>query len=134
MNSTPRRAAIKRGQRLRVMSRWAQFVALGLGVGQPAEPADIVSNLRAQPAKLYHLGDDGQPLVARAGQRRAALHALRSVVRPSAESLPATGAEPRFPLQAQAVCGRCVDHRLVSGAVFTVGAFRRIEAAIRTSG
>ena len=47
----------QRGQRLRVMSRWAQFVALGLGqLASRQSLRDIVSNLRAQPAKLYHLG------------------------------------------------------------------------------
>ena len=55
MNSTPRRAAISAGSR--VMSRWAQFVALGLGqLASRQSLRDIVSNLRAQPAKLYHLG------------------------------------------------------------------------------
>ena len=45
------------GQRLRVMSRWAQFVALGLGqLGGLQSLRDIVGNLRAQPHKLYHLG------------------------------------------------------------------------------
>ena len=38
------------GQRLRVMSRWAQFVALGLGqLGGLQSLRDIVGNLRAQP-------------------------------------------------------------------------------------
>ena len=45
------------GQSLRVMSRWAQFVALGLGqLGGRQSLRDIVGNLRAQPHKLYHLG------------------------------------------------------------------------------
>ena len=45
------------GQRLRAMSRWAQFVALGLGqLGGLQSLRDIVGNLRAQPHKLYHLG------------------------------------------------------------------------------
>ncbi len=39
------------------MSRWAQFVALGLGqLGGLQSLRDIVGNLRAQPHKLYHLG------------------------------------------------------------------------------
>ena len=38
------------------MSRWAQFVALGLGqLGGLQSLRDIVGNLRAQPHKLYHL-------------------------------------------------------------------------------
>ena len=45
------------GQRLRVMSRWAQFVALGLGqLAGLQSLRDIVGNLCAQPHKLYHLG------------------------------------------------------------------------------
>ena len=45
------------GQGLRVISRWAQFVALGLGQLTGRQSLrDIVSNLRAQPGKLYHLG------------------------------------------------------------------------------
>ena len=39
------------------MSRWAQFVALGLGqLGGLQSLRDIVSNLCPQPHKLYHLG------------------------------------------------------------------------------
>jgi len=46
----------QKGQRLRVMSRWAQFVALGLGqLGGLQSLCDIVGNLCAQPHKLYHL-------------------------------------------------------------------------------
>ncbi len=47
----------QKGQRLRVMSRWAQFVALGLGqLAGLQSLRDIVGNLCAQPHKLYHLG------------------------------------------------------------------------------
>ena len=47
----------QKGQRRRVMSRWAQFVALGLGqLAGLQSLRDIVSNLCAQPHKLYHLG------------------------------------------------------------------------------
>ena len=47
----------QRGQRLRVMSRWAQFVALGLGQLTGRQSLrDIVNNLGAQGRKLYHLG------------------------------------------------------------------------------
>ena len=47
----------QKGQRLRVMSRWAQFVALGLGqLAGLQSLRDIVGSLRAQPHKLYHLG------------------------------------------------------------------------------
>ena len=42
------------------MSRWAQFVALGLGQLTGRQSLrDIVSNLRAQHSKLYHLGIRG---------------------------------------------------------------------------
>ena len=54
----------RKGQRLRVMSRWAQFVALGLGqLGGLQSLRDIVGKLCAQPHKLYHLGV--QALVSR---------------------------------------------------------------------
>ena len=47
----------QRGQRLRVMSRWAQFVALGMAQLTGRQSLrDIVSNLSAQGRKLYHLG------------------------------------------------------------------------------
>ena len=47
----------QKGQRLRVMSRWAQFVALGLGqLAGLQSLRDIIGSLRAQPHKLYHLG------------------------------------------------------------------------------
>ena len=45
------------GQELRVMSRWAQFVALGFAQLTGRQSLrDIVSNLNAQGRKLYHLG------------------------------------------------------------------------------
>ena len=54
------------GQRLRVMSRWAQFVALGLGqLGGLQSLRDIVGNLRAQPHKLYHLSLLQKPVIGR---------------------------------------------------------------------
>ena len=47
----------QRGQRLRVMSRWAQLVALGLGQLTGRQSLrDIVANLQVQSNKLYHLG------------------------------------------------------------------------------
>ena len=46
----------QRGQGLRVMSRWAQFVALGLAQLTGRQSLrDIVSNLSTQGRKLYHL-------------------------------------------------------------------------------
>ena len=45
------------GQKLRKMSRWSQFVALSLAqFAGRSGLRDIVSNLSAQSAKLYHLG------------------------------------------------------------------------------
>ena len=59
----------QKGQRLRVMSRWAQFVALGLGqLAGLQSLRDIVGNLCAQPHKLYHLGV--QALVSRSSLAR----------------------------------------------------------------
>ena len=59
----------QKGQRLRVMSRWAQFVALGLGqLGGLQSLRDVVGNLCAQPHKLYHLGV--QALVSRSSLAR----------------------------------------------------------------
>ena len=47
----------QRGQGLRVMSRWAQFVVLGLAQLTGRQSLrDIVSNLSTQGRKLYHLG------------------------------------------------------------------------------
>ena len=46
-----------KGQKLRKMSRWSQFVALSLAqFAGRCSLRDIVSNLSAQTAKLYHLG------------------------------------------------------------------------------
>ena len=48
------------GQRLRRCSRWSQFVAMGLAqLSGRCSLRDIVSNLSAQAAKLYHLGTRG---------------------------------------------------------------------------
>lgn len=45
------------GRKLRKMSRWSQFVALGLAqLSGRSSLRDIVSNLGAQMSKLYHLG------------------------------------------------------------------------------
>lgn len=45
------------GQKLRRMSRWSQFVALSLAqLSGRSSLRDIVSNLSAQAARLYHLG------------------------------------------------------------------------------
>jgi hypothetical protein len=45
------------GGQLRAMTRWAQFVAMGLGhVARRFSLRDVVSTLQAQGARLYHLG------------------------------------------------------------------------------
>lgn len=45
------------GQKLRKMSRWSQFIALSLAqFSGRSSLRDIVSNLSAQAARLYHLG------------------------------------------------------------------------------
>ena len=45
------------GQKLRKMTRWSQFVSLGLAqLAGRASLRDVVSNLKAQAGKLYHLG------------------------------------------------------------------------------
>ena len=45
------------GQGLRKMTRWSQFIALGLAqLSGRTSLRDIVSNLAAQSRKLYHLG------------------------------------------------------------------------------
>ena len=58
----------QKGQRLRVMSRWAQFVALGLGQLGGLQSLRDIGNLCAQPHKLYHLGM--QTLVSRSSLAR----------------------------------------------------------------
>jgi len=70
------------GQKLRKMSRWSQYVALCLAqVSGRSSLRDIVSNLSAQSAKLYHLGS---ARVTRTSLARindaSALHPLRSTV------------------------------------------------------
>lgn len=45
------------GRKLRTMTRWSQFVAMALGqLSGRSSLRDVVSNLSAQAAKLYHLG------------------------------------------------------------------------------
>lgn len=46
-----------RGRKLRAMTRWSQFVALAMGqLSGRRSLRDIVANLAAQGARLYHLG------------------------------------------------------------------------------
>ena len=45
------------GRKLRKMTRWSQFVSLGLAqLAGRTSLRDVVSNLKAQAGKLYHLG------------------------------------------------------------------------------
>lgn len=47
----------RQGRKLRKMTRWSQFVSLGLAqLAGRASLRDVVSNLKAQAGKLYHLG------------------------------------------------------------------------------
>ena len=100
----------QRGQGLRVMSRWAQFVALGLAQLTGRQSLrDIVSNLSTQGRKLYHLGVGttvSRSSLARVNaerQCRAAVHSLRDAVRTPAEPLSAVRAEARLSVQEQVV-------------------------------
>ena len=123
----------QRGQGLRVMSRWAQFVALGLAQLTGRQSLrDIVSNLSTQGRKLYHLGVGttvSRSSLARVNaerQCRAAVHSLRDAVRTPAEPLSAVRAEARLSVQEQVVRGRCDDHRFVFGGL-PVGVFSTHE-------
>ena len=99
----------QRGQRFCVMSRLAQFVALELGqLASRQSLRDIVINLRLSLTRqaLSPRRGDGQPLVARAGQCLSEPFTLYEALFGSLLStLSATVAVPRFPRQAQAVCG-----------------------------
>ena len=117
----------QRGQRLRVMSRWAQFVAPRAEFGRRQSLRDIVSNLRAQPAKLYHLGVGRSAAVARAGQRRAALHEALFGRLLSRCQQRAPGHGFRFRHKLYAVDASTIDLCL---AVFPWASFRRTKAAI----
>ena len=45
------------GQKLRKLTRWSQFVSLGLAqLAGRVSLRDVVSNLKAQAGKIYHLG------------------------------------------------------------------------------
>ena len=108
------------GQRLRVMSRWAQFVRPRPGTtGRPAEPA----RHRRQPARPTPQAlspgraSVRQSFLVGAGERTAAVYALRSALRTPAGPLPAAGSAAWLPVQEQAVRGGRVDHRLVSGGL-----------------
>ena len=132
MNSTPRRAAISAGSVLRVMSRWAQFVALGLGqLASRQSLRDIVSNLRAQPAKLYHLG---VPTVSRSSLARVNAEQPYTLYEALFGRLlsrcqqRAPGHRFRFRHKLYAVDASTIDLCL---AVFPWASFRRTKAAIK---
>ena len=130
----------QRGQRLRVMSRWAQFVALGLGqLASRQSLRDIVSNLRAQPAKLYHLG---VPTVSRSSLARVNAeqpYTLYEAWRDDEQAIVfgrllsrcqqrAPGHRFRFRHKLYAVDASTIDLCL---AVFPWASFRRTKAAIK---
>ena len=61
------------GQKLRKMTRWSQFVSLGLAqLAGRASLRDVVSNLKAQAGKLYHLGcgDVSRSTLARVNEQQ----------------------------------------------------------------
>ncbi len=122
----------QRGQRLRVMSRWAQFVALGLGqLASRQSLRDIVSNLRAQPAKLYHLG---VPTVSRSSLARVNAEQPYTLYEALFGRLlsrcqqRAPGHRFRFRHKLYAVDASTIDLCL---AVFPWASFRRTKAAIK---
>ena len=94
----------QRGQGLRVMSRWAQFVALGLAQLTGRQSLrDIVSNLSTQGRKLYHLGVG--TTVSRSSLARVNAEQpytlYEDAVRTPAEALSAVRAEARLSVQEQ---------------------------------
>ena len=126
------------GQRLRVMSRWAVRRPRPGTTGRPAEPA----RHRRQPARPTPQAlspgraSVRQSLLVGAGERTAAVYALRSALRTPAGPLPAAGSAAWLPVQEQAVRGGRVDHRLVSGGlpVGVVPAHERRDQAARRRG
>ena len=58
------------GRKLRKMTRWSQFVAMATAqLAGRSSLRDVVSNLSAQVAKLYHLGGcPRQPILSGQGQ------------------------------------------------------------------
>ena len=109
------------GQRLRVMSRWAQFVALGLGqLGGLQSLRDIVGNLSAQPHKLYHLG--------RASVRQSNAQQPYTLKRSSDACWPAANAA-WLPVQEQAVRGGRVESTCAWRPVGVVPAHERRDQA-----
>ena len=79
------------GGRLRQMTRWGQWVALGAGtVCRGARHRGEPEGSRAQ--MLSSGSQRGDAIVLGAGERETAVHTLRSVVRQVVEALSGTGA------------------------------------------
>ena len=121
------------GQRPRVMSRWAQFVALGLGQLTGRQSLrDIVSNLRAQHHKLYHVGV--RDLVSRSSLARVNAEQPYTLYKKLFGRLlarcqqRAPGHGFRFKHKLYAVDATTIDLCL---AVFPWASFRRTKAAIK---
>ena len=121
------------GQRLRVMSRWAQFVALGLGqLSGRQSLRDIVSNLGAQGRKLYHLGVRGA--VSRSSLARVNAEQPYTLYEKLFGRLlarcqqRAPGHGFRFKHKLYAVDATTIDLCL---AIFPWASFRRTKAAIK---
>ena len=113
------------GQGLRVMSRWAQFAALGLAQLTGRQSLrDIVSNLAAQGRKLYHLGVG---TVSRTEQPYTLYEALfERLLGRCREHAPRHGF--RFKNKLYAVDASTIDLCL---AVFPWATFRRTKAAVK---
>ena len=119
----------QRGQGLRVMSRWAQFVALGLAQLTGRQSLrDIVSNLSTQGRKLYHLGVG--TTVSRSSLARVNAEQPYTLYETLFGRLLSRcqqwRAEARLSVQEQVVRGRCDDHRFVFGGL-PVGVFSTHE-------
>ncbi len=122
----------QRGQGLRVMSRWAQFAALGLAQLTGRQSLrDIVSNLAAQGRKLYHLGVG---TVSRSSLARVNTEQPYTLYEALFERLLARCREHaprhgfRFKNKLYAVDASTIDLCL---AVFPWATFRRTKAAVK---
>ena len=98
----------KSGRMSRSMTRWGQFVAMGMAqLTGRCSLRDIVSNLCRTVVQARPLGGRrGDAVVARAGERREAVGDVRGVARAIAGALPSEGAGTWLQVQSQVVlCG-----------------------------
>ena len=109
----------KSGRMARSMTRWGQFVAMGMAqLTGRCSLRDIVSNLAVQSCKLYHLGVN---LVTRSslarGERGETVGDVRGTTRAVAGALPSEGSGTWPPVQGQAVLVGFDDGESVSVGV-----------------